>query len=190
MAAGKNYICSLLTEVRHCEQSEAISSPNAFVSLDLDKTAHEAITLCTPQILAEFAPLAQERGINLQNPDGSLNRRALGAIVFSSPQLLAKQEAIVYPKIIELTNQFIEENREKSVILNATVLFKTPELLLQCEKILFVTAPLLKRLFRAKKRDKMPFRQILARFKSQKNLLSEYKKIAEAHDIPIEIVRN
>lgn len=177
MAAGKNYICSLLEK-------------KGFVSLDLDKTAHEAILLCTPQILSAFEDEAKIRGISLLNSDGSLNRRALGQIVFSAPELLARQESIVYPKIIELTKQFIEKNSGKSVILNATVLFKTPELLSKCEKIVFVKANPLKRLIRAKKRDGLPLRQILARFKNQRNLLKEYMCAAEKLNIPVEIVRN
>ena len=177
MAAGKNFICSQLEK-------------QGFVSLDLDKTAHEAISLCTPQILAAFGEEAKNRGISLLNEDGSLNRRALGQIVFSDKELLSRQEAIVYPKIIQITTQYIEENREKSVILNATVLFKTPELFSKCEKILFVKASFFKRLMRAKKRDKMPLRQILARFKSQKNLFKEYKNAAKELDIPIETIKN
>ena len=177
MAAGKNYICSLLEK-------------DGFISLDLDKTAHEAIELCTPQILLAFGDEAVLRGISLQNEDGSLNRRALGQIVFSAPELLARQEEIVYPKIIGLTNQYIEENSEKSVILNATVLFKTPELLSKCEKILFVKANFFKRILRAKKRDKMPLKQILARFKNQKNLFKEYQKAAEQLNIPLKIIKN
>lgn len=177
MAAGKNFICSLLEK-------------KGFISLDLDKTAHEAILLCTPQILSAFEDEAKIRGISLLNSDGSLNRRALGQIVFSTPELLARQESIVYPKIIELTEQFIEKNSGKSVILNATVLFKTPELLSKCEKIFFVKANFFKRLVRAKKRDALPLRQILARFKNQKNLLAEYKKAAKEFNISVEIVRN
>lgn len=177
MAAGKNYVCSQFEE-------------KGFVSLDLDKTAHEAITLCTQQILESFHNEAALLGISLLNADGSLNRRALGQIVFSDKELLARQENIVYPKIIELTEQYIEENHKKDVILNATVLFKTPELLLKCDKILFVRAGFFKRLFRAKKRDGMPLRQILARFKSQKNLFKEYKKFADEHGIPLEIIKN
>ena len=177
MAAGKNYVCSQLEK-------------KGFISLDLDKTAHEAISLCTPQILKTFEKEAEKRGLSLLRPDGSLDRRALGSIVFSSPELLSKQEAIVYPKIIELTNHFISENKGKDVILNATVLFKTPQLLEQCQKIFFVKAHKLKRLFRAKKRDRMPLRQILARFKSQKNLFGTYKIFADSHRIPIEIIKN
>jgi dephospho-CoA kinase len=177
MAAGKNYVCSQFEK-------------QGFVSLDLDKTAHEAIIICKPQIIEAFSGEAENRGILLLNADGTLNRRALGQIVFSSPKLLASQESIVYPKIIELTNKFIDENAGKTVILNATVLFKTEELLQKCEKIYFVKANLLKRLLRAKKRDKMPFTQILARFKSQKTLFKEYERAAKKFNIPLEIIRN
>mgnify|MGYP002624800922 CR=1 FL=1 len=177
MAAGKNYICSLLEE-------------DGFISIDLDKTAHAAISLCRDEILSSFSSEAERRGIFLLNEDGSLNRRALGQIVFSDEELLARQESIVYPKIIQLTNQFIEEHREKSVILNATVLFKTPELLSQCEKILFVTSGFFTRLRRARKRDGLPLAQILARFKNQKNLLKAYKVAAAPLGIPVEIVKN
>jgi dephospho-CoA kinase len=45
-----------------------------------------------------------------------------------------------------------------------------------CDAILFVKAPFITRLIRARRRDHLPFRQILRRFHAQKNLLKEYKK--------------
>lgn len=177
MASGKNYVCKKLIE----------QNPN-LVSIDLDETVHEAISLSTPKILETFDDEAKRAGINLKNDDGTLNRKALGRLIFPRPELLAKQESIVYPKTIELTKKFIEENHAagKSVIINATVLYKIPELMNLCEKIVFVTAPFFTRLRRARKRDNLPVRQILARFKSQKNLLDEYKKTG----IEIVIVNN
>lgn len=167
MAAGKNYICKKLTE-----QNENL------VSIDSDQTVHEAISLCTPQIAEAFGGEAKKAGINLQNADGTLNRKALGALIFPRPELLKKQEGIVYPKTIELTKNYIEENNSKgrSVIINATVLYKIPSLMEMCSMIVFVKAPFFTRLMRAKRRDRLPIRQILARFKSQRNLLSEYRK--------------
>lgn len=167
MAAGKNYICEKLT-----------SHNKNLVSIDSDKTAHEAISLCTQKILNAFKGEAEKSGIILQNEDGTLNRKALGKLIFPSPELLKKQEAIVYPKTVELTKKYIEENNSKgfSVIINAAVLYKIPDLMSLCSMIIFVKAPFLRRLFRAKKRDNLPLRQILSRFKSQKNLLDEYRK--------------
>lgn len=177
MAAGKNYVSEKLIE----------NNPS-LVAIDSDQTVHEAISLCTQQILSAFKDDAFRAGIDLRNADGSLNRKALGRLVFPRPELLRKQENIVYPKTIELTKKFIDESLDagKSVIINATVLYKIPELMSLCSKIIFVTAPFLTRLVRARKRDNLPLRQILSRFRRQKNLLSEYRKTG----IEIEIVRN
>ena len=163
MASGKNYVCSQLEK-------------SGWISTDLDKTAHKAIELCKEEILLKLSPYAKKEGIELLNDDNSINRRNLGKLVFSKPELLFIQESIIYPKIIELTKNFISENSSKKIIINATVLFKTPELLNLCAAVVFVKAPFLKRLFRAKKRDGLPFRQILSRFSAQKTLLKEYQK--------------
>lgn len=173
MAAGKNYI------------ADKLASEGAAVT-DLDKTVHEAITILESRIIEEFSAPAQAAGISLKNKDGLLNRRALGRLVFSDSKLLARQEKLVYPKVIELTKDFIDENRDRDVILNATVLYKTPELLKLCDLIYFVDAPFFKRLWRAKRRDGMPLIQILKRFKSQKGLLKKYRD----SQIPIVIIKN
>lgn len=173
MAAGKNYICS---------QYES----NGWLSIDADKLVHQAIKQNENVIFAAFSDDAEKTGINLKNADGSLNRRNLGALIFNSPELLKKQEQIVYPAVTELTKDFINKNPDRNIIINATVLYKTPELLTLCEKIVFVTAPAFVRFVRAKKRDHMKTAQILQRFKAQKKLLSEYA----SSGIPLEIVRN
>ncbi len=177
MASGKNYVCRKIE-----------SELSDVVSIDLDCTVHTAIKECTSKILKTFEPYAKEKGIVLTSADGELDRRALGALIFSQPSLLKKQESIVYPKVIELTQKFIEEQHKsgKSVIINATVLFKTPELLEQCAKIFFVTAPLFKRLIRSKKRDGIALRQILSRFHAQKGLFKSYKNSG----IEIAIIKN
>ena len=167
MAAGKNFICAKM--VREDEN---------LVSIDLDETVHEAIRLCEDRIFSAFSKDAMARGIELKDADGSLNRRELGRLICPEPELLRRQESIVYPKVVELVESFVAESeaRGKSVLINATVLYKTPALMEKCEKIYFVTAPFLKRLVRARRRDKMPLMQILSRFRSQRHLLSEYKK--------------
>ncbi len=168
MASGKNFVCSLF-----CNQG--------WISLDADKLVHAAIQKAEPQILATFLPYAQNKGIKLTNDDGSLNRRELGRLIFPDPSLLQMQEQIVYPIIIEETKAFIASNAQKNIIINATVLYKTPELLSLCKCIVYVTAPRIIRFFRARKRDNMPFKQILSRFKSQKKLFLKY----EEFNIPV-----
>lgn len=163
MAAGKNYICNYLED-------------QGFVSVDADKVVHEAIELATPTILTTFKQYADAKGIVLENQDGTLNRRALGSLVFADESLLAKQEAIVYPIITKRFDEFIKANPDKKILINATVLYKTPALMEKCQLILYVTAPFFTRLHRAMNRDHLPLKQILARFRNQRGLLKEYKK--------------
>ena len=163
MAAGKNYVCSLFEK-------------QGFVSIDADQVVHQAIKDATNDILLAFGDIAKERNINLLDKDGNLNRRELGKIVFSDKALLEKQENIVYPYVTRIINLFIDENKDKNCLINATVLYKTPTLLKKCEAIIYVTAPFFTRIKRAKKRDGMPLKQILARFHNQRGLYKKYKE--------------
>ena len=171
MAAGKNYICNKLKE-------------EGWAAVDADLLVHDAIELVKDKILETCIPYAESQNIKLTHPDGSIDRKALGTLLFSFPELLAIQESIVYPIITKQIENFID-GHDKTII-NATVLYKTPELLARCEKIIFVTAPFFTRLRRARSRDHLPLRQILRRFHAQRHLLREYKKTG----IPLEIINN
>ena len=167
MAAGKNAVCRILEE-------------RGFIALDADKQVHGAIEKAAPEIIKTFSNEAKAQNITLTDENGRINRRELGRLLFNRPELLAKQESIVYPVIIEETKSFIQKQQElksdADIILNATVLYKTPELLRLCKYIIYVDAPKITRIVRALKRDRMPLRQILSRFATQKGLFSEYKK--------------
>ena len=173
MAAGKNFISSKFEE-------------QGWISHDADKDVHYAIELAKENILDEFQELAEKKGLVIQNSDGSLNRKELGKLLFSDAKLLKKQENIVYPYVIQLTKDFIQQNKDRNIVLNVTLLYKTPELLSLCSKIVYVKAPLIKRIVRAKKRDHLSYYQILKRFYAQRNLYTNYKKTG----IPIEIIKN
>jgi len=171
MAAGKNYICKQLEK-------------EGWAAIDADILVHDAIEIAKDRIIDTFTPYAEEHNIKIARTDGTIDRRALGQLLFAIPELLKVQESIVYPIITKWIDDFISEH-EKTII-NATVLYKTPDILNRCQKILFVTAPLLTRLRRARTRDHLPYRQILRRFWVQRNLLKEYQKT----DIPVEIIKN
>ncbi len=171
MAAGKNYICKQLEK-------------EGWASIDADILVHDAIEIAKDRIIDTFTPYAEEHKIKIARTDGTIDRRALGQLLFAIPELLKVQESIVYPIITKWIDDFISEH-EKTII-NATVLYKTPDILNRCQKILFVTAPLLTRLRRARSRDHLPYRQIFRRFWVQRNLLKEYQKTG----IPVEIIKN
>ena len=173
MASGKNTLCSLLEQ-------------NDFLCTDADKVVHKVINDATPKILETFNEYAIQKGITLSNPDGTLNRKNLGELLFQNPTLLKKQEDIIYPLYIEETQKIINSNPSCNIILNATVLYKTPQLMNQCDFIIFVKSSAIQRFFRVCKRDNIKIKNILQRFYSQKNLYSEYK----ATNIPIIKIKN
>lgn len=173
MASGKNTLCSLLEQ-------------NNFLCTDADKVVHKVINDATPKILETFNDNAIQKGITLTNPDGTLNRKNLGELLFQNPTLLKKQEDIIYPLYIEETQKIINSNPSCNIVLNATVLYKTPQLMNQCDFIIFVKSSAIQRFFRVCKRDNIKIKNILQRFYSQKNLYSEYK----ATNIPIIEIKN
>lgn len=166
MATGKNFVCSLLEQF-------------GWQSIDADLLVHKIIEQSAKEIYNTFNKDAQAQNINiLQNNDLSnpiINRRELGKLLFDKPQLLLKQEQIIYPKLISIIK---EQTLNNKIIINATLLYKTPELLQLCDKIIYVKSSFIKRIFRTKKRDNLPFKQIIQRFNTQKNLYKKYKNFS------------
>ncbi len=174
MAAGKNTVCSILEQY-------------GWLSIDADKTVHKILEdkKVIQKILTEFTNEAKKNNLRLTNEDGSINRRNLGALLFSNKKLLKRHESIIHPEVDKLLSNYIEENINKNIILNATVLYKCP-VINRCEKILYVTSPIFSRLKRAKKRDGIKTKFILARFFAQRKLFTKYKK----SDADIYIIKN
>ena len=184
IAAGKNYVCSILEE-------------RGFFCVDADLVIHQVIKEKEEEIFLQFKEEAAAAGLELKKSDGSLDRRALGELLFKNPNLLAKQESLVYPAFERRIKEMIDENQKASqaqdvggFAINATLLYKTPALLRQCKKIIYVDAPLLVRVWRSRRRDKMPLAQILRRMKAQKGLEGQYKKFAAENNIEFIRVRN
>lgn len=171
MASGKNYISSLLEK-------------EGWKCIDADLLVHKAIDDSSEIIYQTFKDEAEKKNLHILTEDNRIDRRELGKLLFADPELLQKQEEIVYPLITKMIKDFINQN-EKSLI-NATVLYKTPELLKICQTILYVKASFVKRFIRCKKRDKLSTKQILKRFYAQKNLLNEYKESG----VPIIKIKN
>jgi dephospho-CoA kinase len=160
MCAGKNRAGSILEK-------------RGFAVVDADLTAHQALVDKSAEVLAAFEPVARERGIELAAPDGSIDRRALGALVFPDPALLARHVSIIYPRINELLAAFIDGHGDAPVVINATMLHNSP-IIDQCDFVIFVDACAIIRLFRALRRDSLGISRILARFRAQKHLFAQY----------------
>jgi len=152
--AGKNYVAALL---------EARNIP----VLDVDKLGHQALEQERAAITARF-------GTDILTPDGRIDRKALGSLVFGKPQDLADLETIVHPRANQLTEAWIlNQGDKKAVAINAALLHRSvvfPRL--RC--IILVQAGLVTRLIRAKKRDKLPLLSLLKRFNSQTHFTAQY----------------
>ena len=149
--AGKNLVAAILEN-------------RGLPVLDVDKLGYQVLETEKEAIFAQF-------GADLQNNDGSLNRRLLGQRTFGKPEKLASLEAIVHPPV----NRLIEEwtkNRDNCVI-NAALLHRAA-IFARLDRLILVTSPYLIRLIRARRRDKLSWTEILVRFASQKDFNSQY----------------
>ncbi len=95
IAAGKNFVCSILEE-------------RGFFCLDADQEIHKIIDDKQAEILSRFSQIAASRGINLRAADGSLDRRALGKLLFKDSAFLAEQEKILYPEFVARVQALID----------------------------------------------------------------------------------
>jgi len=153
--AGKNFAASIF---------EARGLP----VLDVDKLGYQILDTEKESIFAQF-------GADLQRPDGSLDRRLLGQRVFGQPEKLAALEKIVHPPVNRLTDDWIAAQTAPCVI-NAALLHRSSAFQ-RLDRVILVTAPLFTRLLRAKRRDRLPWREIFKRFASQRNFNSQYLQI-------------
>jgi len=153
--AGKNHIAAML---------EARGLP----VLDVDKLGYQVLESEKNAIFAKF-------GSSLKKADGSLDRRLLGRCVFGQPEKLAALENIIHPAVNRLTDEWISAQNSHCVI-NAALLHRS-SVFRKIDLLMLVTAPLLTRLFRAKKRDKLPWGEILKRIASQRDFKAQYLTI-------------
>jgi len=158
--AGKNHVAAILEK-------------RGFIILDVDKLGHTAIENKKADIVARF-------GKDIQNQDGSVNRRRLGKKVFGAKNELSALEAIVHPEANRLTLEWIAARNGQKCVINAALLHKSA-VFGQLDGIMVVNAPALVRLIRAKRRDKLPWVSLFRRFLSQKQFSAQY--LAENADI-------
>jgi len=135
-----------------------------FIEIDVDRLGHQALEACREEVVEAFGP-------GVLRPEGGIDRKALGAVVFSDSRQLTLLEGIVHPRM-----RMMVEERLKTlngpVIINAALLFKMG-LHVHCQGVIMVHAPLWQRLWRGRKRDGLSWRQVLKRIVTQAGLFSQ-----------------
>jgi dephospho-CoA kinase len=90
------------------------------VVVDADQIAREVVARGTPAL----ARIAEEFGSGVLASDGSLDRGALGAIVFADPRKLAMLNSITHPAVRELSQRRFAEAAESDP--DAIVVYDVP----------------------------------------------------------------
>lgn len=104
--------------------------------IDADKLGHQALTPDGPAyhaVVAEFGPA-------ILNLDKTVNRKALGSIVFTNADLLNKLEQIVHPAVFAMTLKLVETAPSSVIVLEAVKLLEAGPMFSQCDEVWVVTA--------------------------------------------------
>jgi dephospho-CoA kinase len=150
------------------------------LSIDVDLLGHEA--LCSRR-----DAIGETFGQELVR-DGKVDRKALGALVFSDPAKLRQLESIVHPAMVERCAAMIAEARDEgrtAVVINAALLHRMG-LDRLCDRIVFVSVFPVVRFFRSRKRDRLSLKRFLARERAQRDI----RPGNFAKGIPVEKMHN
>jgi dephospho-CoA kinase len=161
IASGKSTVSGFLKEL-------------GAVIIDADIVGHEVLkpdSRAWGEAVAAF-------GKEILAPDGNIDRKKLGEIVFSDNEALARLNQIVHPRMYALVKAQIEEYRRKGVgvvVLEAPLLIEVPlsmkagepSLSDEVDEVWVTVAPESVVLKRLKEKSGMPEEQALARIRSQ-----------------------
>jgi dephospho-CoA kinase len=142
--------------------------------IDVDKVWHEALKPNTEiwrEVVAAF-------GTEIVTPNGEVDRKKLGKIVFANPKALARLNKIVHPRIYSMVKTQIEQYRRQGVrvvVLEAPLLIDVPllmkagepSLLGEVDEVWVTVAPQSTVLRRVKEKFRLSEVEILARVHSQ-----------------------
>lgn len=139
---------------------EYLRSKGALI-IDADKLAHQAMAPGGPAYQEVVAAFGKE----ILNPDGTINRKALGQIVFADPEALRRLERILHPRVFEMVKEAIAQAPSPVVVLEAVKLLEAGLSSTLCDEIWVVTASQetqLRRLKETRGMDEAQARRIMA----------------------------
>jgi dephospho-CoA kinase len=104
--------------------------------IDSDVVYHDLVQPGQPLL----ARLAETFGDGIIAADGSLDRKALGAIVFSDPEKLAELDRITHPAVIAESDRRIASIPSGVIVIDAVKLIESGHADI-CDEVWLVTAP-------------------------------------------------
>jgi dephospho-CoA kinase len=162
----------------YCAGKDAVArsfSARGYTVIDVDAVGHAVLQEKADEVVSAFGP-------GIRRDDGSIDRRALGRIVFSDPRALARHEAIMHPAMAERVRAMVRST-PGNLLINAAVLYKLG-LDRVCDAVVCVTAPLPLRVIRAVRRDRVSAWQALRRILSQRGLCPKsHGRAVDTHSV-------
>ena len=89
-------------------------------AIDADQVTREVMRAGTPV----YAAIVEAFGPEVLSPDGEIDRRRLGEIVFADPAALARLESIVHPATIEAVSRRVAASGARVVVIEAIKLIE------------------------------------------------------------------
>lgn len=146
------------------------------VVIDADELAREVVRPGKPA----WQKIVKLFGRTILNPDRSINRHALSAIVFRNRTKLRQLERIIHPRVAQLQTHMFKQAARKDpgtvVIYDVPLLFEAG-VDKRMDKIIVVTADRKTQIARLRKRNGLTRAEALRRIRSQMPLT---KKISKA----------
>ncbi|MFL6352166.1 MAG: dephospho-CoA kinase [Bryobacteraceae bacterium] len=109
-------------------------------------------------------------GPKILNPDGTIDRKRLGEIVFASPELLGRLSALVHPAVIRLEERLLEEFEKQDprgiAVIEAAILIETGRYTV-FDRVILTSCDEETQIARGMKRDHATREQVLARVGKQ-----------------------
>jgi len=133
--------------------------------IDADKVGHEAYLPHTDT----WQTLVKEFGKDILAADNTIDRKKLGALVFSQPDNLKKLNSIVHPRMYEMMKNRINDYKKqgiKVIVVDAAILFEANWAPL-VDEVWVVVADEANVIKRAVARTGLPEEQIRSRLRSQ-----------------------
>lgn len=145
--------------------------------VDADQVAREVVEPGEPALLQ----IKEQFGEGVLQPDGSLNRQALGTLVFAKPDKLKQLESITHPAIrarmLEKIEQYKAKQPDALIVADIPLLYETKQTHLY-EGIAVVYVPRAIQIARLMERNSLSEAEATARVELQMDI-EEKRKLAD-----------
>ncbi|ACZ38163.1 dephospho-CoA kinase [Sphaerobacter thermophilus] len=131
-------------------------------TIDADRVAHEVMAPGTPTAERVIAAFGEE----IRGPDGGINRRALGAIVFRDPDKLALLDSLAHPPTVAAIRERVAASTAAVVAIDAIKLFEAG-VAEDCDEVWVVTCTPEQQVERLMRRNGFDREEALRRIQAQ-----------------------